>query len=151
MKEITLLRGETTLVSDEDFEFLSQWTWHRSENGYVVRREGDATLRMSRIVAERDGQNINKFWVDHFNRNKMDNQRSNLVAKSPGANAANSSRRSHNKSGASGVFWRERTQNYEAYIAIDGTQKYLGRFDDFNTALKVRLEAEVNYYGTTFQ
>ena len=41
MKTIALLRGEVTLVDDEDFDCLSRWKW-RLKNGYAVRHDKSA-------------------------------------------------------------------------------------------------------------
>ncbi len=80
--------------------------------------------------------------VDHVNRNRLDNRKSNLRVVTPHANMLNRGRRSDNKSGHPGVSWDAYHQKWLAYITIDKNQIRLGKFDTMVGALKVRLEME---------
>jgi hypothetical protein len=64
MKEITLSKGKVALVSEEDFEFLSQWKWSaslesRGTKWYAIRWSTKAEhgegkrfkIRMHRVIA----------------------------------------------------------------------------------------------------
>ncbi len=84
MKTIPLPHGQTTIVDNKDYARLSGFVWTYSPlrlNGKVYqgyakchpkRRKG--SLEMHRLLMpDRPG-----FVVDHINRNKLDNRRSNL-------------------------------------------------------------------------
>lgn len=51
-----------------------------------------------------------------------------------------------NKSGHTGVWHDLKRGNYRAYININGKQKILGKFKEYNDAVKAREEAEEMYY-----
>jgi len=77
-KVISLANGGQTLVSDEDYHWLSQRRWHRNNQGYAAcslwgRRSGQEVLMHRLILLAADTAS-----VDHANRNKLDNQRENL-------------------------------------------------------------------------
>lgn len=67
----------SALVDDEDFAALSEYHWCRHSRGYAKRRvQGNVQILMHRQImgdAPADG-----LEVDHINRCKLDNRRSNL-------------------------------------------------------------------------
>lgn len=92
MKQIRLSKGLYALVSEQDFDFLNQWTWYASNESrgtkwYAIRREKGVKIRMHRVIAERR-MNENRYLqsmtipdghvVDHVNHNSLDNRRENL-------------------------------------------------------------------------
>lgn len=98
MKEISLSKGLTAKVSDEDFEYLSQWKWtssveSRGTKVYAIRwsrksEHGDGKrfkIRMHRVVAERHEFlstgilcDRSSFVVDHKDDDSLNNTRENL-------------------------------------------------------------------------
>lgn len=62
-------------------------------------------------------------------------------------NNFNKNKQSNNKSGKTGVAWREKQQKWFAYITVNRKQIGLGMFINFDEAVKVRQEAELDYYG----
>ncbi|MGG0308223.1 HNH endonuclease [Priestia megaterium] len=77
-KKIELSNGGFALVDDEDYEFLNQWKW-RDEAGYAVRttttnNNRKRKIRMSRLLMGYPKGKV----VDHKNRNRLDNRKSNL-------------------------------------------------------------------------
>lgn len=53
----------------------------------------------------------------------------------------------NNTSGFIGVSWDSSYNKWKSYIRVDGKKKNLGRFANKNDAVKVRLQAEAEYYG----
>lgn len=49
--------------------------------------------------------------------------------------------------GVRGVYWSERERRYKVSIGLRGRQIYIGRFADFDAAVKARKEAEIKYYA----
>lgn len=81
--------------------------------------------------------------VDHIDRNRENNRRSNLRLASRQCNARNSTIRKSNISGVTGVskygdFWKAR-------IMVSYKDKYLGQYNHFDDAVKARWDGEVKY------
>lgn len=137
MKEIRLTQNKFALVDDEDFERLNQYKWYFS-NGYAKHdsggRKNRTRLYMHRMALKAEpGQE-----VDHINRNKLDNRKSNLRFVTHYQNSINVFIRRDNKSGHTGVFLNPKTKKHRAYI----DRMNLGEFKSFNEAVLARKEAE---------
>ena len=94
------------LVSDEDYEYLTQWKWQYKESAYRYRNGCGTkgvyakrtttvngrkiTLLMSHVVLERMGlpRPDSDFDADHQNDHSLDNQRHNLGWVPSGINRA---------------------------------------------------------------
>lgn len=76
MKRIPMI--VQALVDDEDFERLSRYSWSNHESGYPVAYDAAArkNVFMHRLVMAA-GENVE---IDHINRVKWDNRKSNLRA-----------------------------------------------------------------------
>lgn len=79
--------------------------------------------------------------VDHKDRNRSNNVWENLQITSKSGNARNRSIPKNNTSGIKGVSLHGQSQKYQAYIAIDGKQKYLGLFNTVEDAANARFAA----------
>lgn len=90
LRKIKLTKGKVALVSDEDYEYLSQFRWYASHESrgtkwYAIRWERkdgkQRKVRMHRVVAERMGILKEPLQVvDHLNHKSLDNRRGNLEA-----------------------------------------------------------------------
>ncbi len=62
MKEIPLINSKNKAkVSDEDYDFIMQWDWYESQDGYAVRPDTDTTgnpcfIEMGYEVLRRQGK-----------------------------------------------------------------------------------------------
>jgi len=54
---------------------------------------------------------------------------------------------SHNTSGVTGVSWDKSRNKWEAHIKLNQKKKHLGRYNNFEDAVKARKEAENKYFG----
>lgn len=88
-------------------------------------------------------------YVDHINRNRLDNRKCNLRLCTQQENMRNVGLRSDNKSGVKGVHFCKTRRKWVAQIKVD-LNKYLllGRFLDFDDAIKAREDAEKKYFGS---
>ncbi|MBK9005349.1 MAG: HNH endonuclease [Sphingomonadales bacterium] len=90
---------------------------------------------------------VNKQWpsghIDHINGDASDNRASNLRDVSHGENCRNLAMKRENKSGFMGVV--RRGPSWRPYIWVDGKQKYLGSYKDFDEAVRIRRDAEIAY------
>jgi predicted DNA binding protein len=59
----------------------------------------------------------------------------------------NQTLKSHNTSGKTGVSWNKEKEKWEVYISKNKKLIKLGYFNSLEEAIKVRQEAELQYYG----
>jgi len=152
MKQIPLTQGKFAIVDDEDFEFLSQWKWHITTNGYAVRRqkigEKIANIWMHRVIAKTpDG-----LVTDHIDCDKLNNQKANLRCCSKQGNAVNSSK--YNKPCSSrykGVSKMKGRNKWEAYICVDGKKSNIGYFLSEEDAAQAYNSFAIKEYGSFAQ
>lgn len=85
--------------------------------------------------------------LDHINRNAADNRLVNLRLCSHQENLLNRGKYRNNTSGFPGVSWDRRRGQWEAYARLDGRRKFIGRFDDFEKAVKARTDFCNKNYG----
>lgn len=87
------------------------------------------------------------FEIDHKDRDKANNRRSNLRLATKSENGRNRGPQSNNTSGVKGVSWNKGREKWEAHITHNGRQKHLGLYTDINDAIAARRAAELKYHG----
>lgn len=149
MKEIKLPHGFTTLVDDEDFEYLNKWKWNIRDLGYtkyVIRQSlvSDGVKRGTSIFMHRVVINTPKgMETDHINHNGLDNRKINLRI----CTGMENHRNKRPKGEFLGVSWYKRDSKWRAYINIDQKQIHLGYFENKIEAARFRDEASKKYFG----
>lgn len=145
MKELILSRGDIALVDDEDYEFLNQWKWYKSNDGYATRcawtGHGYKRYYMHRVVANTP---IGMF-TDHINLDRLDNRRSNLRICTLKQNLANRPPNRNNTSGKKGVSWHHNKWN--VCISMNNKSKYIGAFKNIDDAVNAYNNAAKDYMG----
>lgn len=152
MKIITAKTGEQILVDDEDFASLSQYTWHLND-GYACRvttiggKNGKRVrLRMHRLVLGLDFKSGE--IVDHINRNKLDNQKSNLRVCPKSENEWNRQKYSTNETGFQGVsVGKNKTNPFVAQIKVHSKKIWLGEFPTAEDAHDAYITAKQKYHA----
>ncbi len=76
MKELKLSSGETALVDDEDFLWLSEYRWHRHPCGYAHTTSNGISKTMQGLILN----TARGMHAHHINGIKLDNQRANLIS-----------------------------------------------------------------------
>lgn len=132
------------IVDKEDFNNIKNYYWYVDKKGYVVATEHKKVIKLHRFIMNIDKKEI---LVDHINHVKTDNRKVNLRLVSNSQNLMNHKNFSSNTSGNTGVCWHTRDDIWEAYIRVNNKVTYLGRFKNFDDAVKVRKEAEEKYFG----
>lgn len=143
MKEIPLSKGQVALVDDADYEWLSKRRWHVDSDGYAVGWDGNTKTKMHRIIvgAEKNEQ------VDHINRNRLDNQRTNLRRCTQEDNHKNIRHSPRGTSRFKGVHWDKEHRKWRVSLSVDTRILFVGRFDDEIAAAKAYDVAARHYHG----
>ena len=151
-RKILLNRGKLAIVDQDDFEKLKEYKWYlvepNSRNQYAVRmaKTGKKYYRcaMHRVVTEApDGM-----FVDHINRNGLDNRSRNLRIVTPQQNSWNTRQgRGQGSSEYKGVSWNKEKRKWRANIHIDNRLKCLGCFEDEKEAAAAYDRAAKKHRG----
>ncbi len=126
-KKIELTRGKIAIVDDEDYVMLMQYSWNCLKIGYastsVGGRKNKKMIYMHRLIM---GVTKRSESVDHINKNKLDNRKSNLRICSHKQNCGNSSKpKGKHTSKYKGVYWDKARNKWTARFS----RKFLGRFE----------------------
>lgn len=132
-----------TLIDLDDIEKIKQYKWCITSKGYVI-----GNVQNDRILLHRFIMNCpNDMVIDHINRNKLDNRKSNLRICTIQENDFNKSTLKNNTSNVTGVNFNNRVGKWRAYISINRKQIHLGWFVNKEDAIKARQRAEIQYFG----
>lgn len=134
------------LVDDEDFEELSKHNWAVGD-GYAIRSIRIAgksyTLSMHRyLLPPPDGM-----FIDHINRNKLDNRRNNLRICTKSQNNTNREAPANNTSGYKGVSFHRRDKLWRARLFFKRKEIFVRYFKVKEDAARAYNEAAKKYYG----
>lgn len=85
--------------------------------------------------------------IDHINNDPTDNRIENLREVNRMQNIYNVRKSIRNKSGVKGVSWDEERKKWFVRIGYNKKNFALGRYDDFEEAVRVITEARKKYHG----
>ena len=142
MQKIHLWNTEDSyaLVDDDNYSWLSRFKW-RACSGYACTNFGGVRVTMHAMLLQVPGG----LFVDHINRNRIDNRMENLRVASPRENASNASRRLRTKHPYVGV---RPTLNGKRWVARIGARgAHVGTFDTEAEAVRARDEAALKAFG----
>lgn len=153
MKQIPLTRGKFSIVDDDVFEFLSQWKWLCTTDGYAARQQHisyfngkkkNKLIKMHNVIMNPpDGME-----VDHRDpTNKLDNRRDNLRNCTGAQNRMNRRPFKGKVSEYKGVWWRKDRKRWVAEITIDGKKIQLGHFAREEDAAQAWNFAALEHHG----
>lgn len=130
--EIELSKGGVAIVDDDDYEWLSKYAWHPHQGGYAYRSHANGrnqTVLMHRAILQQHGVDLADVFVDHINRNKLDNRKCNLRTCNTRQNGQNRDKTCRNQSGYKGVDWVQKDGFWRAKIRANGKLLNIGYFD----------------------
>lgn len=154
-REILLTQGKSTLVSEEDYDFLMKWKWRTLKNGcgnyYAARGEylgvieGKQKRRivlLHRIVLARKLGRYDFQQVDHIDRNGLNNSRENLRPVTHKQNQENRSLNKNSTSGVRGVSWEKKAKKWRVQVG----SIHIGYFDSIHSAEVAAITARQQFF-----
>jgi hypothetical protein len=117
-------KGGFALVSKEDYDELSKYSWHKNNNGYVQGHVNRKSISMHRFILKPNDNHD----VDHINHIRTDNRRSNLRIASRLQNNQNLSKRKNTLSKYRGVTYDKNRKKYVVFLTSQGKKNYLGAY-----------------------
>jgi hypothetical protein len=128
----------------EDYDKIKDFKWHISKEGYVRTQVNHERIYLHRLVMDAKKDD----YIDHINHNTVNNIKSNLRKCTQQENMRNRNVSKSSKSNVLGVYWAEERQKWLVQIQLSENKKIsLGRYKNFDEAVKVRKEAEIKYFG----
>lgn len=157
MKEIIInsRNGDkhTIQIDDDDFERVSKIAWYANNvKGKPIRivatppEFGSKHIILSRFIIGFP----NGLFVDHKDRNPLNNCKSNLRICTHAQNNCNRSIQKGNTKGIKSVATVKRKNGPDRYVAsisLNNTKKHIGTFDTEKQAALAYNEAAKKYYG----
>ena len=119
-------RGGYALVSKKDYNNVSQYKWHMTEDGYVRGMVNKKSIRMHRFILDAPANVL----VDHINGITYDNRRSNLRLSSSLKNSQNRRKKTNTSSKYRYVTFNTIQNKYRARIVLNKKDIYLGMHDE---------------------
>ena len=145
---VPLSRGRGfALIDRGDLTLVTSYTWQLDVHGYVKTDQRVAGVRhklyMHRLIAN-VGDDVE---VDHRNRTRHDNRRSNLRPATRTQQSANQRLHSRNRTGYRGVSRIARNGMYYASIRIDKRTRNLGSYATAIEAARAYDRAALQTHG----
>lgn len=142
--ELQASNGTKFLIEEDDLHLVEPYNWHIDRSGYIYRHRWfdgkDKPLRLHRVIVNAP-QGMD---VDHVNKVRHDNRRSNLRVCTRQQNIFNSKRRSNNTTGYKGVTVKR--GKYRARIRIGGKEIVLGHFQTAKEAGDAYDKAAIQHH-----
>ena len=85
--------------------------------------------------------------VDHIDGDRTNNHFTNLRPASSSQQSWNTKMKKSNTSRHKGVYWNKKANKWMARITYKGKRFYLGCFDDYDEACRVRDAKELELFG----
>jgi hypothetical protein len=143
--KLKLTNGKFTLIDDEDMKFIENKTLMDRSGyaGFVVHKNGkQKTYLIHRLIMNAKPDQL----IDHINRNKLDNRKSNLRFTDRSKNAANCKVHKHNTTGYKGVS-KFGNNRYRSYIVFMDKQISLGVYDSKKEAAIAYNNKAIELFG----
>lgn len=149
---IPLTKGHEAIIDVEDVPLV---LWKNFRSSYS---SGENWLYAKTTIID-DGVASDKYlhtiimntppgmYIDHADRNGLNNRRSNLRVCTPSENQRNKGPHKNNKLGLKGVFYHKREKAFVAAIRINGKYKQLGLFKNPEDAYHAYCEAAKIHHG----
>lgn len=132
--------GKFAIVDDEDYEYLNSYIWCMRAREYVFSSIEGKIVYLHRLVLKVTDREV---MVDHWNRNRLDNQKHNLRQCTNSQNQANT--KSWRGLPHKGVYLIK--GRWMARIMYQGKRYFLGYFINKQDAIDVYNEKSKELFG----
>lgn len=149
------ISGYKVLIDDEDWERVKQYRWHLNKSYF--RRTGNFYFRTRPYTNGKRsclmlhsyifGRIPKGLYLDHINRNTLDNRKKNLRLATPQQNKYNQKCRKDNTTGYKGVSVQTHCKKYIVRIVHNGKRHSLGTYSDPVEAARVYDKKAIELYG----
>lgn len=129
------------IIDLADVQLIGEYKW-TYDGRYAVAQVNSRLTYMHHFLL---GHPTEGLVIDHINRNKLDNRRSNLRQTTRQVNGLNADRKP-TLSGHVGVTWDAQRAKWYAQIRVRGTTYNLGRYDQLDEAITARHQAEEKHH-----
>lgn len=132
-----------TKIDAKNIEDIEDYKWYLRPDGYVATNNYHGIyMYLHSLICNKNG----KYYVDHIDRNKLNNTEENLRGADGSENQMNRGINSNNTSGKVGVHWCKNKQCWCAMIGVYHKRINLGYFKNYNDAVSRRIDAENEYF-----
>jgi hypothetical protein len=148
-KNIKLSKGLNTIVDDDDYEMLSQFSWYAHDGGkntYAATRILGDIIYMHQMILSSDKTDEYPF-VDHINNNTLDNRKENLRPSNSRENSSNRSKTERETSSKFKGVTRINNNKWKAHIGINDKDFHIGYFKTENDAAKAYNREAKEIFG----
>ena len=129
-------KNEKFIFDVDDYDIVSQYTWHKLNNGYFCYKNKNQCILLHRLIMNPPDE----IDIDHINHDKSDNRKSNLRFATRSQNLVNKSYQ--NKTGYRGV---AELPSGKFMAQING--KYIGLYDTAQLAHEAYMSEAKQRYG----
>ena len=146
-KRIPLTRGLFTVVDDDDYGWLSEFSWYAQKDSrgklYAATSVMDSIEYLHRMIMDEDGDTK----VDHLNGDTLDNRKENLEVTGTSENAMNRVKTKNNKSSKFKGVTKMKSGKWKAHIGLDDEDIHIGYFESEEEAAKAYDEKALEMFG----
>lgn len=116
-------------------------------DGYLIITVDKRHYRRSRLAWLYMTGKMPENTIDHKDRDRSNDRWFNLREATTQEQNRNRGRQFNNTSSAKGVCWHKNRRKWCAQITLNGKNKHLGLFTNFNDAVKAAEEARKKHFG----
>lgn len=151
-RKIKITQGKYAIVDAEDYDRLATHKWQYKpgpNTGYARRSIYVDGVKKSVHMHSCILDCPKGLFIDHINRNGLDNRKKNLRVVTRSQNQLNSNMRSYNTSGYRGVTFNKREDIWRAQIVISKKYICIGKSNDKMEAVKMYKDfiSKTNLFG----
>lgn len=139
---VKMIHSKTMICDIDDWMKLKDICWSADRNGYAIGKNMEFKKNVKfhqQVMGKKEG-----YFIDHINRNRLDNRKSNLRFVTPKGNGWNVGIGKKNKSGVLGVY--KHKDKWCATINTNRKSHHIGIYETLEEATKARKEAELKYH-----